>query len=108
MFLQTSAALSHANGRGRTTAELKCSRRRSKCCPPATDNVFMRPHPPAGPARSPLPGFILMVALVALAAGAKTVLYDSLDPDCFWHLRVGQQLLDEGIHPLRDTLSFAS
>ena len=53
-------------------------------------------------------GFLLLIALIALAAGAKSILYDTLDPDCFWHLRVGEQLAREGIHPLHDSLSFAS
>src|SRR3954467_3658501 len=62
----------------------------------------------AGVDRPSQHGFLLMVALVALFAGAKPVLYDTLDPDCFWHLRVGEQLIREGVRPLRDSLSFAS
>ena len=31
-----------------------------------------------------------------------------LDPDCFWHIRVAEQLEREGIHPIVDQLSFAS
>src|SRR5437763_12165861 len=53
-------------------------------------------------------GFALLVALIALFGAGKPVLYDTLDPDCFWHLRVGEQLLREGVRPLRDSLSFAS
>jgi hypothetical protein len=35
-------------------------------------------------------------------------LYDTLDPDCFWHLRVAEALCQQGIGPLVDDLSFAS
>ena len=57
--------------------------------------------------RAPL-GFWLMIALLALVAGGKAILYDTLDPDCFWHLRVAAQLEHDGIGPLVDHLSFAS
>lgn len=54
-------------------------------------------------------GFGLLVALLALTAGAKAILFDTLDPDLFWHLRVADEL---GRHsfpgPLVDDLSFAS
>ncbi|HSI32061.1 MAG TPA: hypothetical protein VK986_00595, partial [Tepidisphaeraceae bacterium] len=50
----------------------------------------------------------LLVALIALAAAAKPVLFDTLDPDCFWHLRVADQLVRDGVRPLVDDLSFAS
>src|SRR3954453_12822557 len=53
-------------------------------------------------------GAAMLVALVALAAGGKSILFDTLDPDCFWHLRVADQLTREGLHPLVDNLSFAS
>jgi hypothetical protein len=53
-------------------------------------------------------GAALLLALLVLAAGGKSVLFDTLDPDCFWHLRVADQLVREGIHPLVDDLSFAS
>ncbi len=53
-------------------------------------------------------GLVLVVGLLCLAAAGKAVLYDTLDPDCFWHLRVAEQLMTEGIHPLVDHLSFAS
>jgi len=54
-------------------------------------------------------GFILLIALIALAAGAKAILYDTLDPDLFWHLRVADQLSRQSFPgPLVDNLSFAS
>ncbi len=53
-------------------------------------------------------GFVLLIALLALGAGAKAVFFDTLDPDCFWHLKVADQLHAEGVHPLLDKLSFAS
>src|SRR5439155_16997475 len=56
----------------------------------------------------PFVGFALLVALVALVAGGKAILHDTLDPDCFWHLRVAEQLHRDGIGPLVDNLSFAS
>lgn len=49
-----------------------------------------------------------MIALLALAAAGKAVLYDTLDPDCFWHLRVAEQLQRDGIGPIVDDISFAS
>jgi hypothetical protein len=58
----------------------------------------------------PVIGFGLMLALLALTAGGKAVLYDTLDPDCFWHMKVAEQIAREGgiVHPLVDHLSFAS
>ncbi len=53
-------------------------------------------------------GFLLILALIVLCAAAKAILYDTLDPDCFWHLRVGEQLWREGVGPLRDGIAFAS
>lgn len=53
-------------------------------------------------------GFWLFAALLGLFAAAKVALYDSLDPDCFWHLRVAAQLRHDGIGPIVDELSFAS
>jgi hypothetical protein len=53
-------------------------------------------------------GAFLLIALLAIAAGGKSILFDTLDPDCFWHLRVADQLVREGIHPLIDEISFAS
>ena len=62
---------------------------------------------PAPPLAAPL-GFWLLIALLAVVAGGKAILYDTLDPDCFWHLRVAQQLEHDGIGPIIDHLSFAS
>lgn len=50
----------------------------------------------------------LLIAILALCAAAKPILYDTLDPDTFWHLRVADQLRQDGIGPLLDNLSFAS
>ena len=69
----------------------------------------MPPFAPTSPDdRKPFSGFLLIIGLIVLAAGAKPILYDTLDPDCFWHLRVGEQLTRDGIGPLRDSLSFSS
>src|SRR5688572_6164803 len=53
-------------------------------------------------------GAALLVALLALAAAGKAVLYDTIDPDCFIHLLAADQLLSDGIGPLVDRQSFAS
>jgi len=58
--------------------------------------------------RSARVGFVLLIALIALVAGGKAVLFDTIDPDCFWHMRVAEQLRAEGIGPIVDRLSFAS
>jgi hypothetical protein len=58
--------------------------------------------------RSVRVGFLLLVGLIALVAGGKAILSDTLDPDCFWHLRVAEQLRAQGIGPIVDHLSFAS
>jgi hypothetical protein len=50
----------------------------------------------------------LLVALVALVAAGKAVLYDTVDPDCFLHLLAADQLLADGVGPLVDRQSFAS
>ncbi|HMB96192.1 MAG TPA: hypothetical protein VKK61_09155, partial [Tepidisphaeraceae bacterium] len=60
------------------------------------------------PEARPNPGFKLTIALLALLAAGKAIFYDTLDPDCFWHLRVAEQLHHDGIGPLVDHLSFAS
>src|SRR5205823_1919541 len=60
-----------------------------------------------GKLKSTASGFWLIVGLLAVF-GLVKVLSDSLDPDCFWHLRVAEQLGREGIGPLVDPLSFAS
>jgi hypothetical protein len=62
---------------------------------------------PAAEKRTRL-GFSLAIGLIALMAVAKVVMFETLDPDCFWHLRVAQQLHTDGIGPLVDRLSFAS
>ena len=58
--------------------------------------------------RSVSQGFALAIALLALVAAAKPILYGTIDPDCFWHLRVAEQLHRDGIRPLVDDISFAS
>jgi hypothetical protein len=57
---------------------------------------------------SPRVGFALLIGLLALFAAAKPILFDTLDPDCFWHMRVAAQLHRDGIGPIVDDLSFAS
>jgi hypothetical protein len=51
---------------------------------------------------------VLLIALAALCGGGKAILHDTLDPDCFWHLRVAEQLHREGVHPLVDHIAFGS
>jgi hypothetical protein len=53
-------------------------------------------------------GFWLLIGLLAMFAAGKAVLFDTLDPDCFWHLRVAAQLHRDGIGSIVDDLSFAS
>jgi hypothetical protein len=61
------------------------------------------------PAPTPRPGFALLVGLIALVSVGKAILADTMDPDCFWHLRVGQEIAQMGWpRPLVDDLSFAS
>jgi hypothetical protein len=64
-------------------------------------------YPVAAPRRVAV-GAALLIVLVALAAGGKAVLFDTLDPDCFLHLLAADQLLADGIGPLVDRQSFAS
>lgn len=64
-------------------------------------------YPVAAPRRVAL-GAALFIVLIALAAGGKAVLYDTIDPDCFLHLLAADQLLTDGIGPLVDRQSFAS
>src|SRR2546429_4797913 len=61
-----------------------------------------------GSAHRPAIGFGLILGLLALVAGGKAILYDTLDPDCFWHLKVAEQLGHEGIGPVTDHLAYAS
>src|SRR2546430_5416391 len=60
------------------------------------------------PVRQPRLGMVLLFGLIVLVAAGKPILFDTLDPDCFWHLRVAEQLRSDGIGPLVDRLSFAS
>ena len=53
-------------------------------------------------------GFWPLIALLALVGAGKAIQSDTMDPDAFWHLRVADQLLTDGIGPLVDRLSFAS
>ena len=59
------------------------------------------------PNHTPRTLFIL-IGIIALLAGGKAILFDTLDPDCFWHLRVAGQLQSDGIGPLVDQFSHAS
>jgi hypothetical protein len=61
------------------------------------------------PQRSPRLSFSLLLALLALVAAGKVILGDTLDPDSFWHMRVGQEIARQTWpHPLIDDLSYAS
>ncbi|HEX8521149.1 MAG TPA: hypothetical protein VF669_02765 [Tepidisphaeraceae bacterium] len=51
--------------------------------------------------------FWLLVSLVCIF-GMQKAIVTPLDPDLFWHLRVAEQLLKEGVHPLIDRISFSS
>ena len=64
-------------------------------------------YPSAAPRRVAM-GAALFIVLIALAAGGKAVLFDTIDPDCFLHLLAADQLLTDGIGPLVDRQSFAS
>lgn len=70
----------------------------------------MDPSQIASPVKQPrrVSGFALLVALLATFAAGKPILYDTLDPDSFWHLRVANQLHQQGIAPIVDEISFAS
>lgn len=71
----------------------------------------MKPADPILPTNRPSPpplGYVLAIGMLMLTAAAKPVLIDSLDPDCFWHLRVAQSLLQHGIGPIVDDLCFAT
>ncbi|MEO6435657.1 MAG: hypothetical protein ABIP55_07830, partial [Tepidisphaeraceae bacterium] len=65
------------------------------------------PDPPPIDRRATL-AFWLLVTLIATVGAGKAVLYDTLDPDLFWHLRVAEQLRGDGIGPIVDRISFAS
>ncbi|HTW95943.1 MAG TPA: hypothetical protein VMD30_14165 [Tepidisphaeraceae bacterium] len=54
-------------------------------------------------------GFYLLVAFLLVVAVGKAVLFDSIDPDAFWHLKVADVLAQQRFpHPIVDHLSFAS
>ena len=61
---------------------------------------------PCGPTATR--GWVLCIALLVMLLGSKSVLYDTMDPDCFWHLRVAEQLMRHGIGPIVDDLAFTS
>ena len=64
---------------------------------------------PLIPNPSPRLGFGLLLGLLAVVAAGKVILADTLDPDCFWHLRVADEIARQSWpHPLIDDLSFAS
>lgn len=65
-------------------------------------------HDASGTPRGIRIGFVLLAALVVLAAGGKAVLFDTLDPDAFLHLLAADQMLRDGIGPIVDRQSFAS
>src|SRR5580658_7351140 len=61
------------------------------------------------PAPNSALGFWLLLSLLAMVAVGKVVIGDTLDPDCFWHLRVGGEIVKAGWpRPLVDDLSFSS
>jgi hypothetical protein len=66
------------------------------------------PSPEPGKTRAGREGFILLIALLAFVPAAKTVLYDTLDPDSFIHLLAANQLWQDGIHPIVDHQSYMS
>jgi hypothetical protein len=69
----------------------------------------MTDAPRLNPSRSPALGFWLLLSLLCILAAAKVVLGDTLDPDCFWHLRVADEIAKAGWpRPIVDDLSFAS
>ncbi|MEO6435515.1 MAG: hypothetical protein ABIP55_07105 [Tepidisphaeraceae bacterium] len=53
-------------------------------------------------------GFFALLAMLMLAGAQKQITGNTLDPDLFWHLRVAEQLMRDGIGPLVDEISFAS
>jgi hypothetical protein len=68
----------------------------------------LEPAPARDSHRTAGTGLVLLIALLSLLAAGKAIFYDTLDPDCFWHLRVAEQLQQDGIGPLVDRISFAS
>ncbi len=53
-------------------------------------------------------GFYAFLLLACLFAAGKAVMWDNLDPDLGWHLRVAEQLHEDGIGPLVDRISYNS
>jgi hypothetical protein len=53
-------------------------------------------------------GFGLILGLLMLMAASKAVLFDTMDPDAFWHLQVAEQIRNLGVGQLRDTITFGS
>src|SRR5688500_20136002 len=53
-------------------------------------------------------GFWLLISVIVGLGVGKAVRSDVMDPDAFWHIRVAEQLLAEGIHPIVDHLSYGS
>src|SRR5688572_17994748 len=87
-------------GRASSSGNVQCNRamgRAEYTC--VTDDAHQQPL---------FPGTMMLIALIALVAAGRAVLYDTLDPDCFWHLRVADQLCEQGIGPLVDDISFSS
>lgn len=68
----------------------------------------MTPVSVVAPSVEPRRSLRLLIGLIVLVAVSKPIVADTLDPDCFWHLLVAEQLRAEGIGPLVDHLSFAS
>ena len=61
------------------------------------------------PQNSARTGFGLLLALLALLAAGKVIVADTMDPDAFWHMRVGGEIARQGWpHPLVDDLSFST
>ena len=63
------------------------------------------PATSADPTRA---GYRWALALLLTIPVAKAVMADSIDPDFFWHIRVADQLLTNGIKPVADSFSFMS
>jgi hypothetical protein len=53
-------------------------------------------------------GFLLLLGIVLMLIASKPALFDNADPDLFWHLRVAEQIEQDGVGPLMDGLSFTS
>src|SRR5688572_32862031 len=58
------------------------------------------------PARRVRKGFLLLAALIALVPAGKAILYDTIDPDCWIHLYIADQLVRDGIGPIVDEHSY--